>query len=179
MNLYLNSRPSDVLGWAGSLSFGESPALFTLDRGDQVSVSLALDFKPLDRLIVEPTFDYIRSEDAGSGDLLFRQTILRTRLSLQVDPQLSLRLVVQHNASLNPLYRDAAEAGSFPEYHMSFGSKWEVDPLLTYRLNSFSVFYLGSTYDYRDFNAAFPERSSLHRLTARQYFMKIQYLFQS
>lgn len=37
---------------------------------------------------------------------------------------------------------------------MYFGSRWEVDPLLTYHVNSFSVFDLGATHDYRDFNAA-------------------------
>ncbi len=39
--------------------------------------------------------------------------------------------------------------------------------------------YLGSTHDYRDFNAAFPDGSSLHTMTNRQFFMKIQYLFQT
>ncbi len=61
---------------------------------------------------------------------------------------------------------------------MYFGSKWEIDPLITYRLNPFSVFYFGSMHDYRDFNSAFPGQQSLHRMTDRQYFMKIQYLFQ-
>jgi len=132
----------------------------------------------VDRLIIEPTFDYIRSSHAETGDLLFRQTIIRTRFGLQVNPRLSLRLVVQHNESDNPDYRSAARDGDFPNYHMYFGSKWEVDPLLTYRLNSFSVFYLGSTHDYRDFNAADTERGAMHRQTGRQFFVKLQYLFQ-
>ena len=61
---------------------------------------------------------------------------------------------------------------------MGLGSGWEFDPLLTYRINSFSVFYLGSTHDYRDFNSAFDDRSANYVLTSRQYFMKLQYLFQ-
>ena len=75
-------------------------------------------------------------------------------------------------------YRDLAQGGDFPDYHMYFGSKWEVDPLLTYRVNSFSVFYLGSTHDYRDFNAARDDVPSNLVLTERQYFTKLQYLFQ-
>ncbi len=134
--------------------------------------SIGLDLKPIDRLTIEPTIDFIRSDQSGAGELLFEQTIARARFQLQVDPRLSLRLVVQHIKSESPLYNTE------DWYHLSFGSKWEVDPLVTYRLNSFSVFYLGSTHDWRDFNAADPGASSLHAMTARKYFTKIQYLFQ-
>ncbi len=178
VRLGLNARPSDAFGCAVGGSFGRGPALGTLGLGNETSLSVAMEFKPLDRLIIEPTFDYIRSEDAATGDFLFRQTIVRARVRLQVDPRLSLRLVVQHNDTVDPVARDYAQTGEFPLYHMYYGRKWEVDPLLTYRLNSFSVFYLGSTYDYRDFNAAFPDLPPDRRLTERQFFTKIQYLFQ-
>ena len=84
----------------------------------------------------------------------------------------------QHNDTIHPQYRDYAQDGMFPLYHLYFGSKWEIDPLLTYRLDSFSMFYLGSTHDYRDFNASDPDQSSRYELTDRVYFMKVQYLFQ-
>lgn len=179
VNVNLNSRPSDFIGYYASVRFGQGPALRTLDKGDEISVSVGLDLKPIDRLIVEPTLDYVKSKDANTGDLLFKQTIARVRVRLQVNPKLSVRLVVQHNQSEDPLYRDLAQQDNFPYYHMYFGSKWEVDPLLTYRINSFSVFYLGSTHDYHDFNAALQDGSSLYRMTSRQFFMKLQYLFQT
>ncbi|MBK6898477.1 MAG: carbohydrate binding family 9 domain-containing protein [bacterium] len=174
----IDGRPHDVLGYYASYSFGRNPAFDTLGLGDERSLSLALELKPVDRLIVEPTLEHVRSEDATTGDLLFRQSIARARLRLQVNPRLSLRLVVQHNDSESPLYRELAQAGDFPDYHMYFGSKWEVDPLLTYRVNSFSVFYLGSTHDYRDYDAARDDAPSNLVLTERQYFTKLQYLFQ-
>lgn len=87
-------------------------------------------------------------------------------------------MVVQNNNSENPPYREQANQGNFPSYHMYFGGKWEIDPLLTYRVNSFSVFYLGTTHDFRDFQAADSNQSSLYTQTSRQYFMKLQYLFQ-
>lgn len=178
INMNADSRPSNRLGYGFWASYGEAPALFSLERGDELQVSAYLDLKPWDNLVLEPTVDYIRSEAHDSGDLLFEQTIARLRVRWQVSPRLSLRLVAQHNASENPPLLADAQAGDFPGYHMHFGSKWELDPLLTYRVNSFSVFYLGSTSDYRDFNAAVGGASRLYRETQRQYFMKLQYLFQ-
>ena len=173
-----NSRPSDRVGYYFGVNVGEGPALFSLERGDEVSVSAAMDIKPWNSLVIEPTVDYVKSTAAAGDELLFEQTIARMRLRWQLTPRFSLRLVVQHNSSVNPPYRVEAVVGSFPDYHMYFGNKWEVDPLLTYRVNSFSVFYLGSTHDFRDFNAAQSGTSKLYRQTQRQYFMKVQYLFQ-
>ncbi len=174
----LNTRPHDKLALSASATIATDPALFTLEKGDLTRYELALELKPIDRLILEPTLSYIRSDKSGVGELLFRQTIARMRMRLQVNPQLSLRLVAQHNSSRQPVYQALALEGSFPTYHMAFGSKWEVDPLLTYRLNSFSVFYLGATHDFRDFNAAQIDASSDYEMTGRQYFMKLQYLWQ-
>jgi len=177
-NLHWNSRPSDRVGYSLGMNMGEGPAIFSLERGEELSVSAAMDLKPWDRLVIEPTVDYVKSTASAGGELLFEQTIARMRLRWQFTRRFSLRLVVQYNSSDNPPWREAAEAGDFPDYHMYFGNKWEVDPLLTYRVNSFSVFYVGSTHDYRDFNSAMQGASKLYRQTQRQYFMKLQYLFQ-
>jgi Domain of unknown function (DUF5916)/Carbohydrate family 9 binding domain-like len=176
--LTTQSRPSPKLGFFLQAQVGQGPALRTLDKGDEFSFTAELDYKPIDRLVIEPTFDYVKSTNANSDDLLFKQTIFRARVRYQVNPRLSLRLVLQRNESESPYYLDMAQAGNFPTYHMYFGKKWELDPLLTYRINSLSVFYLGATHDYRDFNAGRPELSSMRRMTGRQYFTKIQYLFQ-
>ena len=141
-------------------------------------LGVGVDFKPLDNLIIEPNLDYIESKQDIGDDLLFRQTIARMRVRWQVNPRFSLRLVLQNNASNSPPLKDAAVAGYFPSYHLNLGSKWEADLLATYRINPFSVFYVGSTRDYHDYTAAFDEVDSRFRLTERQYFMKIQYLFQ-
>ena len=174
----LGSRPLDWLGFGSYANYGVSPALITLERGDQLGLGFNLDMKPLDRLIIEPGIDYIESKQDVGDALLFRQTIARMRVRWQVNQRLSLRMVLQNNDSNSPPLKDAAVAGSFPSYHLNLGSKWEADLLATYRINPFSVFYLGSTRDYHDYNAAFEEMDSRYRLTERQYFMKIQYLFQ-
>lgn len=58
-----------------------------------------------------------------------------------------------------------------------FAESWEADPLVTYRLNPFSIFYVGST---RDYFIGRPDANGIEgwKLLDRQYFMKLQYLFQ-
>jgi hypothetical protein len=174
----LDSRPHDAIGFYLSVRTGRNPALSTLGLGDETGLSAALELKPFDRLIIEPTIDHVRSKNAATGEVLFEQTIARARLRLQVNPRLSLRLVAQYGDTVDPVAREYAQAGEFPGYHMYYGRKWEIDPLLTYRLNSFSVFYLGSTHDLRDFNAAYEDRGTNFQMTDRQFFTKIQYLLQ-
>ena len=48
-----------------------------------------------------------------------------------------------------------------------------VDPLLSYKLNPFSVAFIGSSHAYQDL-----EGKRGYQMQARQIFLKIQYLFQ-
>ena len=69
-----------------------------------------------------------------------------------------------------------------------FSETWDVDPLITYRLNPFTLFYIGTTYDYsrvyclNESGSAFAADSEAaydcNKLMSRQFFMKLQYLFQ-
>ena len=120
----LSARPFGWLGFGSFVNYGVSPALITLERGDQLRLGLGLDLKPMDNLIIEPELDYIESkQDVGDG-LLFRQTIARMRVRWQVNPRLSLRLVLQNNASNSPPLKDVAVAGNFATYHLNLGSMW-------------------------------------------------------
>jgi hypothetical protein len=75
-------------------------------------------------------------------------------MSLQVSRALSGRLVFQYNDRFDC---------------------WDVNPLVTYRINSLSVFYLGSTQEYQNLNYADNGRDGWC-LASRQYFLKFQYL---
>jgi hypothetical protein len=116
---------------------------------------MGVEIKPLDRLIIEPTVNYIKSTDVDTGEELFKQTIGRTRIRLQANRELSLRLVAQYN---------------------DFGGIWDVDPLITYRLSPFSLFYVGSTHEIAQLSGA-PDNEKTWQQTSRQFFMKLQYLF--
>ena len=110
----------------------------------------------MDRLTMDGSFNYIQSDDLKTGERLFSQSVLWSRLSLQVSRELSMRFVSQYNDRWKT---------------------WDFDPLVTYRINSLTMFYIGSTHNYRDFDMAEDGREGWD-LTDRQFFLKVQYLFQ-
>jgi hypothetical protein len=147
----LSSRLNDKLGYYIGFDRSKVVARYLDTKGNETEVYAEIDLKPIDRLTIEPNLSYSRSTDVYTGEELYSGYITRTRIQFQANRELSLRFVIQYND-----FR--------PE-------KWEFDPLLTYRLSSFSVFYAGSTYDYKKFPSTPWKRIS------RQYFMKLQYMF--
>ena len=148
--------PSEAVRGGFSLRTGNRIARGDLVMGKERGAVLWFDLKPVDRFLFETSWRWIESEDAATGEPLFKGYILRSRWGLQFTRELSARLVIQYN---------------------DFRESWEADPLITYRINPFSTFFFGSTRDYANID---PEGDSIHewRLTDRQYFMKLQYLFQ-
>ncbi len=57
-----------------------------------------------------------------------------------------------------------------------FDKAWDIDPLLTYRLSPFSLFYIGSTYDYAEADLE-ESNTTQWKSTTRQFFLKLQHLF--
>jgi hypothetical protein len=172
VNVNINSRLSNQLGYSVGMGLGRDIAYFQQMKGDELSLYASLNLKPIDRLMIEPTLNFIRSDDIESGDQLFRQLVVRSRFRLQVNRELSVRLVVQYNRFNYTLFDGEGNRSA------SKSQRWDVDPLLTYRLGSFTVFYIGSTNDYRRVNQMLDDKARW-RLTDRQFFMKIQYLFQT
>ena len=84
---------------------------------------------------------------------------------------------MQYN-DLRMRYRDSgledSPAKDLPVYE---SRRWDIDPLVTYRISPFSLFYVGSTHDFNDLKTD-PNGSSKWSLTERHLFMKLQYLFQ-
>jgi hypothetical protein len=124
--------------------------------GDGSDVQLFATLKPIPRLVFEPTFEY-STLHRKTGEKLYRGWILRSRNSLQFTRNLFLRLVVQYD---------------------DFAKEMGVEPLLTYRINPFTLFYVGSSLGYHDYGPvllASPVETGL-RPDSRQYFAKFQYL---
>jgi len=61
------------------------------------------------------------------------------------------------------------------QYNDSWNN-WDIDPLLTYRISPFSVFYVGSTHDITELTGE-PNDRKIWKQTSQQFFMKLQYLF--
>jgi hypothetical protein len=155
----VDARPTSAVQIGESISIGDQVAYDYEAMGRQISVSGWAEFRPMNRVLIEPSIEYTHSRDLDTHKEYFKGYIARTRLTYQFNREFSMRLVGEYN---------------------SFNKRWGVDPLVTYRLNSFSTFYAGATYDYALY--PFYEPTARHAttcLSARQYFLKIQYLFQT
>lgn len=113
-----------------------------------------LTVKPINRLSIENTYTYAELSKEAGGEKLYTGYILRNKVSFQFTKNLFLRLVTQYN---------------------SFSNRFDVDPLFSYKWNPFTIFYIGSTHDFEEYNSQ-PGKTKYVE-TARQFFAKFQYLF--
>ena len=151
----LSLSPSGALTCGANLTYGHTIARRYLVMGKEITYGCWADIKPADCLLTSFSYNRTTSDDLDTGARLFSQSVFRTRLAWQMLRELSARLILQYN--------DRSQ-------------RWDVDPLLTYQLNPFSIFYVGSTHDYKNLNLADDGREGW-TLTGRQYFLKMQYLF--
>jgi hypothetical protein len=147
---------SDAVHTGFNIGYGRNIAYYAMAKGNQSEYEAWFTLKPIDRMTVTEDWTYQKSSDDETGTEIYRGYISRTKLQFQFNNELSCRLVAQYD---------------------DFSKVWDVDPLLTYRLSPFSVLYLGSTYNYQQYDMT--PQPMLWQITARQYFMKIQYMIQS
>ena len=153
-----NSRLNNVLGFGFNFGYGQDLEYAYAVKADAINAGAYVSLKPIDRLTFEPNLNFAKMYDKEPiYGTYFSGFITRTRIRYQATKELSFRLIVQYD---------------------DFAYSWDVDPLLTYRLSPFSVFYVGSSYNVNNL-AVNPETSALWKLASRQYFMKIQYMIQS
>lgn len=147
-----NTNASKVI--SGGLSFNtgwtiartiETPVL-----GYGTTVDVWTDIKPLNRLVISPNFVFSKL-DHPNGEEIFEGYIARTRLNYQFTRELFTRIVFQYD---------------------QFDRAASIEPLVSYVINPFTVFYLGSTHAYTDFDGV-----DAMTQTSRQFFLKLQYLF--
>ena len=155
MNFWIDSDFSEML--TGGFEIGHGQSIYRPGEppviGDGTSGALWATIKPMHQLVIQPEVAY-QELNAPDGSELFAGWIGRTRVQFQFTRELSLRVVTQ--------YVDFGDAGL------------SVEPLLMYRLNPFSIFYIGSTDRYVDYDAP----AGFAR-TDRQFFMKFQYLLRT
>jgi hypothetical protein len=142
---------------------------FVLEKGDEIARNLDTPtlgeetflevfgtLKPLDRLIIEPSVQWSKLE--ADGEEVFNGYIFRTRTNLNLSRRLFARVVVQYD---------------------DFDETLSLEPLVTYRINPFTLFYVGSTNAYERFDTTTGTRRDDQMVqTSRQFFAKFQYLFQ-
>ena len=126
-------------------------------RGDdpQMGYGHSLDFSisltPTDELTSSFGMSRFRIANANTNELYDDGYILRNTSSYQLLKGTFIRVITEYN---------------------SFSNTLNLFPLLSYKLNPFTLFYLGSTYNAQDFNG-----TNVFQPTERQYFLKFQYLW--
>ncbi len=113
-------------------------------------------FKPVSQLVISNNYDYSDLYRPNDGGKIFSGYILRNKTVYQFNKNLFFRLVTQYD---------------------SFDKRFDVDPLLSYKLNPFTIFYIGSTHDITDYGSS-PTHDRFVE-TNRQIFVKLQYLWRS
>jgi hypothetical protein len=117
--------------------------------------------KPTSQLQIRTDYTYFDLNELGGGDEIFNTYIIRSRLSYQFTKSLFLRVVTE--------YVDSAEYV-------------QIDPLLSYKINPFTVFFVGSSHSMMEYGDD-PETTEIevrdrrYREASRVFFVKFQYLF--
>ena len=160
LDFFVGSNFSEMFNFGASADFGRAIArnVEVPEIGNSFDYSIFATVRPTDRLNIQPQFMYSRLEDLDTGQNFFSGYILRVRTNYQFSRRFFLRTVVQYN---------------------DFAERLEIDPLLTYRINPFSAFYVGSTHDYNTFPGRTPDASRFLQQSRRQFFFKFQYLFRT
>ena len=124
--------------------------------------------KPMQRFVLEPRFVFSTLSAPDGGPKIFDAYIARTRAQYQFTRELFFRAVLQYTD------RNRRTDLSQP---MERRKALELDPLLSYKLNPFTVAYIGSTHDFLDDDLTVDaEGKGGFASTGRQFFFKIQYL---
>jgi hypothetical protein len=150
-SLWLESNFSDAVRFGFNVGGGRRIAR-TLDVpevGDGIGFSAYATLKPMRQVVIEPSVAYEElRRDNGTKE--FAGYIARTSFNFQYSRELSVRAVMQYN---------------------DFADRLDIEPLVVYQLNPFSMFYVGSTH-----GSMRMDQRDLVR-TNRQFFAKVQYLF--
>jgi len=166
--LELSAQPNEVVSLSGEIDGGRALARDPARprTADAVSAGLSASFRVLRRIDLSPRVSYYRLDERGGGANIYSGAIWRGRLKYQVSRAIAARLVVQYD---------------------TFVDRLDLEPLLTCRLNPFTVFYVGAVGHQTRYasgaggdpddpgDPGLPE--DRWKPDARQYFAKVQFLW--
>jgi hypothetical protein len=172
LDFFVTGEGSDLFRWGIGYErdwnfIARNLAMPTEGHGVNFSASAAIF--PIERLVVRPLFLYNYLDRSDNEQPIFRAALFRASVNYQFTRELFLRLIVQY-----------AKEDTYDQNDPNIVDRYKslsFEPLLTYRVNPFTLFYVGSTHGFEDFNFNEPWRSrgSLTP-TSRQFFIKLQYL---
>jgi hypothetical protein len=115
--------------------------------------SSTLTIRPTSKFKIDLSYSRARLSSEATNVLFFDGNILRGVVAYQFTTEIHLRGIAQYN---------------------SFDKSFNIYPLFSYKLNAFTTFYAGVTNDYLDYG-----KDTGFATTARQFFLKVQYLLRS
>ena len=153
--MYVESRFSEPLSLGGQIMRIKYIArrLETPVLGHGWELNAFCTLKLFQRLIVRPEYNYEELKNPATDEKIYAGYILRTQLNYQFTREWFLRLIVQYD---------------------NFDRVMGIEPLLSYKLNPFTIFYLGSTHSYQNLRET---RDMIQN--SRQFFFKFQYLLRA
>lgn len=121
-------------------------------------------FRPTSRLSLGAEYLYQRFDQIeGTATVIphedHKEYSVRNELTYQFSKRLFFRIIGQY----------VKRAGS--------GGSVEFDPLVSYKINPFSVFFIGSTHNFTDYGSREADADTDFQQTERTFFVKFQYLF--
>ncbi len=119
---------SGGVGYQGGRFVARGLATPVLGHGDVVDLYATI--KPLDRLVLDPSYSWQRLRHPDTDATIFRGGVWRMRTQYQFTHELFARVISQYDG---------------------FRHAWEVDPLVSYKINPFTIAYIGSTHSWEQF----------------------------
>jgi hypothetical protein len=194
--IQFSSAPTKWLSFTGRYTTGTGENFFPASGllpflGNVNRVNLGFTIRPSSRFRVDETAIYYRlgtregSTPAGfgSGHSVFNNYLLRTKVNYQFTRELSLRLIMDYDATLanTQLLDLQRNLGSFDGGPVQPSKNFVPDFLLTYLVHPGTALYIGYNNSFTNLNldnsgAPFLQRSPTNT-TGRLFFVKLSYLF--
>ncbi|MFN8548017.1 MAG: carbohydrate binding family 9 domain-containing protein [Candidatus Eisenbacteria bacterium] len=158
----VDTRPNEYMSGSVTLVTGRD---VWRARGPEATLAKDLELsadariKATDRLVLTPSWSYVQLRHVKTDATLADGYILRTRVNYQFSRELAARCVIEFD---------------------EFADALTLQPLLTYRWNALTVFYLGYGSGLQHYGPGSPFPDALPkedwRRTNDQFFAKLQYL---
>jgi hypothetical protein len=166
----VDSRPCGWLGFGGYVANGKSiaksPYIKEAVLGTETDFSFYGEAKLTKQLDFTSQIVYSTLNHPDTSMNLFTEYVWRNRLAYQFTREWFLRIVVEYVHSGQAVYN--ADADGWWRYQEN---GLRIEPLLSYKLNPFTIFYIGSA---SEFGKTAPD--NIFRRNRQHYFAKLQYL---
>ena len=155
----VNSNPLEALSIGGHVDFGkyvyraQNPAM-----GEGYNLSADATLKPTKRLEMNLSYSYSTLSAADGSQNYYSGDIFRMTGRYNFTKKLFTRVITQYD---------------------SFDERIQIYPLLYYKVNPFTKFYIGMTDYMNHFDQPGPNGFEGYKETDRQFFVKFQYLIRS